>query len=522
MAQGRFNAHTDINMPTLDAALPKPARVLFGLPQFTVALLALAAFAAVFAAPADFDYWWHLADGRFIATAHRLPVPDPFSFTASGRSWTAHEWLVELIMYQLHLHVGVAGVLAFFGLCMAATVLVVVRALRGMGLGWLPTTACVALMLTALLSFLGPRPYVLALLLLAVEFWLIERWSRRGDRRIWLLPLLMWLWANVNASFIIGLLVPLLMLAGDLLAAVFAAPTRARLSAPARRRLSVAVGLALVAACVTPNGPALLLFPFKALGDPMSRYITEWQPTSITAPAMWGFTLLAGGAIGLVVVRRPRLTLADMLLGGAFLVLGLARMRLVGVSAVGLVMLIGRVMTLPNTSAMPRAGLGAALMRCYQARARAHAHPSRARQLANVALLLVVVGLGASVIRPYQAERDARLPIAAVDALGSTGLAGPLLHDFNWGGYLIWRLWPDTRVFIDGRQNDLYDGADGEFRTYVQITTLEPAVDDLLDRYAIRTVLFPKAAPLTRYLAKSGQWDVTYDDGAVVRLERRP
>src|SRR5579872_6975519 len=29
----------------------------------------------------DTDTWWHLAAGKYIWQNHRLPVPDPFSFT---------------------------------------------------------------------------------------------------------------------------------------------------------------------------------------------------------------------------------------------------------------------------------------------------------------------------------------------------------------------------------------------------------------------------------------------------------
>src|ERR1044071_2136111 len=30
----------------------------------------------------DSDTWWHLKTGQYMAQTHRLPVPDPFSYTA--------------------------------------------------------------------------------------------------------------------------------------------------------------------------------------------------------------------------------------------------------------------------------------------------------------------------------------------------------------------------------------------------------------------------------------------------------
>ena len=82
-------------MATFDAESP-----------FWVLLILIVPFAAMFitltvgkwftGAPfVDFDYWWHLATGNWILDHHRVPIADPFSWTAGGRNWIAHEWLSE-------------------------------------------------------------------------------------------------------------------------------------------------------------------------------------------------------------------------------------------------------------------------------------------------------------------------------------------------------------------------------------------------------------------------------------------
>jgi hypothetical protein len=70
---------------------------------------------------ADTDAWWHLATGRFIATQHRLPDPDPFAFTTSTappaypgegsvRHFNlTHEWLAQLVWYGIQLGGRVRG-----------------------------------------------------------------------------------------------------------------------------------------------------------------------------------------------------------------------------------------------------------------------------------------------------------------------------------------------------------------------------------------------------------------------------
>jgi hypothetical protein len=43
-----------------------------------------------------------------------------------------------------------------------------------------------------------------------------------------------------------------------------------------------------------------------------------------------------------------------------------------------------------------------------------------------------------------------RFPVDAADFIESERLEGPMYNDYNWGGYLMWRL-PQRKVSIDGR-----------------------------------------------------------------------
>src|SRR5215469_9574864 len=69
---------------------------------------------------ADTDTWWHLAAGKYIFQNHRLPVPDPFSYTTDlgkplpGELVTrhfnlTHEWGTQLIFYIVQAIGGTGG-----------------------------------------------------------------------------------------------------------------------------------------------------------------------------------------------------------------------------------------------------------------------------------------------------------------------------------------------------------------------------------------------------------------------------
>jgi len=481
--------------------------------------MALIGFASVWVSQPDYDYWWHLASGRYMVSTGRLPVPDVFSYTASGRHWIAHEWLSEVLMFRLHAVFGVAGPLAFFGLCLAALVLLSFATLGGLRVRPLPAATLVGLLILALWPYVGPRPQVGAFALMAAVIWLVERWLRRRDRSIWTLPVLIWLWGNLHGSFAVGLAVPALLLVAEIGVHRLGWRSAGQLARGDRRRLALNLGASVLLLLLNPNGPSLLLYPFTKLDNPLLQYLGEWGATDISQPNMWPFALLLGGYFLLHIVRRPPVKAAEALLAMSFGGAALWSARFVPFASLVLIARYGHLLAEPTRSQFalpPKLQQGVAWC---QNRARPYAHPTGVQQALNLVVLLGVAAFFVVHFRPYREARDTRLPVAAVNQLGAAGLSGPLFHDYNWGGYLIWRLWPAERVFIDGRGDDLYTSG-GELRHYLDIIYLRQGGEGMLERYDVQGVLFLKDTPLTRYLLVGGRWHTVYDDGRVVLLRR--
>jgi hypothetical protein len=498
-------------------------RHLLGPWELLLLALATVAFIACFVVPVDYDYWWHLADGRYMLANHALPAPDPFSFTAAGRPLVVHEWLTELPMYGLHQAFGIRGPLALFALCTVAIVLLTVRTLRRMGTGRGATLILNGLMLAAIWLFTGARPQVAGFALFATEICLIERWIHCRDRSIWALPPLLWLWSNLHSSFAIGLALPAAVLGGDLIASWLNWHAAVRMVARGRLLLTAALAVSVALVLANPNGLPLLVYPVAKLHDPLAKEaIAEWMSTDISSPLFWPFALLAGGYLVVVALRRPRLPLSDLMLALALTAAGLSARKYVPFAVMVLTVLIGRVLSQPDRGNAEEWSVFTKIAGRFGVRKRQSAPRTLLGQWIYVpAILILTYGLVRTVRRtdPMSAVRE-NVPVAAIDTLGAKGLRGPLFNDYSWGGYLIWRLWPQVRVFIDGR-GDMYISG-GEFRDYLEVTQLRSGADSILDRYAIRQVLVLKDSPLTRYLLAEGKWQATYDDGRFVRLERTP
>jgi hypothetical protein len=94
-----------------------------------------------------------------------------------------------------------------------------------------------------------------------------------------------------------------------------------------------------------------------------------------------------------------------------------------------------------------------------------------------------------------------------------------MFNDENWGGFLIWSLAPEHKVFMDGRL-DIYEYA-GVLADYVSIMRGEPNAQLLLRKYDIVSCLLRRdTTPLAGTLAASHDWEKVYEDDHSVIFRR--
>ncbi len=100
-----------------------------------------------------------------------------------------------------------------------------------------------------------------------------------------------------------------------------------------------------------------------------------------------------------------------------------------------------------------------------------------------------------------------------MDWLEDTPLEGNGFNYFPWGGYLLYRIWPENLVFIDG-QTDFY----GEqlTREYEKIITLADGWQNLFSDYKIEWVLMPADSILISELRGRGPWEIVFEDNTSV------
>lgn len=458
---------------------------------------------------ADTDFWWHLKTGQYLAQRHSLPVPDPFAYASSAapaypgeqqvRHFNlTHEWLSQLLMYTVY------AVAAFPGIVLArALLLTVLCALAGFLAARLSgkfyagiAAACATA--SVMVAFAADRPGVVSFLGVAVFVCLLE--LRRGW---WALPPLALLWANCHGGFLLGWLVLLAYCAESLL------PRRATAHAPDRRRLWLVTALAIGVSGINPNGFGVVSTVLAYRRSPMTANLIEWHPPKLWG-APYGFDILLYAAALVLVLSWRKVRPAHWILFAAFAAASLAAFR--NTPLIGFLAPVLIAAYFPFRFAVPAA-----------------------LEWAPPILAAAVLMAGIAQGRFFQLRvADWTLPAGAADYLLEHHIAGPIFNTYEQGGYLIWRLWPQARVFIDGRSL-----SESVYRDYQQILSNAGSISDqvagpreeLLNRYGVQAVVmntmdYVSGAmyPLALALANPAgtDWQMVYDDAQAVVFERRP
>jgi hypothetical protein len=469
-----------------------------------VIVLGLGLFAIAARPVVDPDVWWHLRTGQLIVATHAIPHTDPFSFTRSGYTWITHEWLSEVIIYWIFRITGFAGLTAFFAGAVSVAMMLVY--FRSPGRPFLAALVVVWGALASAPSW-GVRPQVFSLLFTSLFLFLIERSRSRPQLLWWTVPLML-LWVNLHAGFALGLALLFLALLGSFLDVSLGFEISGDFRA---WRQNLAVNLLLCSAVVilNPNGFHLYTYPLQTLfSSSINRYIAEWSSPNFHQARNLPFAAMILALVGTVSISRRRLLPSELLLLTIFIWAGLHSVRHIPIFVLAATPVL--------TALIASCGDGQ-ISRLGASRSRA----SRGKLIFNGVVLIgfavfTYVRFHTVVSRQSTAE-ERHFPAGAVSYFSSTIVPSPMLNSSDWGGYLIWKLYPRYRVFSDGRA-DLY--GDEFMNDSARVYYLKRRWQAILDRWQIRTVVLPPDAPLVTALRQMSLWTQVYADPQAVVLVR--
>lgn len=462
----------------------------------------------------DGDLGRHLTVGRAILESGRIPTQDLFSHTMAGEPLVPHEWLSQVLFALVHRLAGLDGVVWLTAAVLALAYIVLTAGMRDAGVrAPLPLFGGLIAAVVGSLHWLT-RPHIFTLLLFAVFVVLLERYRRCGQARplVALLPL-MALWANLHGAFISGLV----------LVAVFAVGA----ALEGRRRaalflLGLLVGLVLCSA-LNPVGFRLLPHSFQYLGRRFLVDITqEYQSPDFHNVGTWPFAALLLGSLVLGWLVRwrpsagsgPRPEWTSLLLVVFWSAMALYSARNIPLYALAVVPILARAVDQGVREGWP--ALSASFSRLERVERRAWGWMWTAAAIIT-GVALEATGTPLDALQAGNRFDPQVFPVQAVDRLGNLP-EGHVFNELFWGGYLLYRDWPHTRVFIDG-QTDFY--GESLSREYWQALQGQEGWAEVLERYDVRWVILPPSRPLALALDRSAQWQRLYADEAAVVWQRQ-
>jgi len=477
------------------------------IPAFSLVLLAAVGATAV--RPIDDpDFWWLLSGGRHMVETRSFVWADPFSATAAGAEWLNHAWGFEFLIYAVYSLAGLTGVVLLQGAASAATFAILYGLVRrdGLAAGW--AMGLVSLGALATYGFWAPRPQLVTYLFLAIFVGVIADFQAGRRNRLGWLPILTAVWANLHAGFPAGPGLLLLSAGGELIGWALADEAGRAGGLRRARALGGWFVASVAASLINPFHYRAVLFPFQVMGERLSQaWIIEWLSPPFGHPQVLVLEVLLGVMLLLALGTARPVPWRDLVV-----LLPLVHLALQGTRNTPLLVIV----------AIPI--LGRAAASCL------HLHwgrlPGLARQglvLGALALVLSACSLVAgsrqprgvwNALRPAFGEADT-FPAAAVDFLRREGRRGTLWNEYVWGGYLIWHLYPELRVSIDGRAA-VY--GPGRFREHLTVSELEPGWQTVLAELQPATAIVRSGSPLVAALHASG-WAIRFQDHVATVLD---
>jgi hypothetical protein len=462
-----------------------------------VGLFALVALLVTHTA-ADADLWGHLKFGADLISTHALANQDPYSFT-SDRSWVNHEWLAELSTAGLY-RVGGAVGLNLFKLAVIAAIggLVWRTARQNGGSRFSSGVLTVFTVLTTYTRTQVLRPQMFSVLLGAALLYVLVRAERGARGTLWLIPLLLCVWANAHGGWIVGFGILLVWTAFDVVE---------RRGWRERARAIGVLAASAAATLVNPYGTGLWRFLGATVG--LSRPdISDWNP----------LLALPAGIIAIELVLPALAVVAALVRRRAP---AWRHLAIVGVLAFGTYR-VGRVDAfLQLAVAFCGAPIIVEWLNSLETRLRRRrrlARPSPVHAVAAAGLIAAVTIVAATRLDKIYVEGDWRPDAEAARFIRHSSPNVRLLTWFDWGEYAIWQLAPaGIRVSMDGRRETVY--SDRVVADHFAFYDDKPDSWRYPEAIGADRIWLPTRLPVVPTLQAHG-WRVVYKTGRSVVLAR--
>jgi hypothetical protein len=471
----------------------------------------------------DPDFFWHLKTGEWIIQHHALPSIDPFSINPP-ETYDPHQkailtsyWLYQVIISWIFGMSGFTGIIFVRFLLAGGVTLSICRNFK---LSIMGSSICILSAILFLKEYTLDRPqtisFVLYLLSLLILFRFIDNRAegRSTARSAAGMAFIMLAWSNMHGGYLVGQAILLLVCATE--GCKFLHQSLRPMSRSRYIRLAGIVSLTLACSFINPNFVNIIsqidsVFALNSLLPGInSEYISvlrKWQETRSVVILLYYIIAAIVVLVALQSYRRADITkLAILLCTGYF---GFVHIRYFPFFLIAAVIYILQ---------SQETGRQEKLIKLLVV----------ATTIASIFLCFLYGDVNLEKRSGNQWVNNDVFPVAAVDFLKEHHAQGGIFSNYRWGGYLIWRLSPEMKPFIDSRCID--------FKRFFDYSYCEEIIESdnksdqkckkMFQDYGINYILINicdssgAAHPLLYSIGEDPDWALIYDEKNVAVFQK--
>lgn len=419
----------------------------------------------------DPDFGWHLQSGNYFIK-FGIPEFDVFTYTASDFRWINHEWLNDVLL---------SAFFSWGGYLILSIVYAFIWSISLFVFGHKSSLVALILAVSAMLPFAGIRPLAWSTLFFAL---LLSIGNTNNHKYLKFVPLLFLIWVNIHGGFIAGL------------ALVFYYTLKYR-----QKIWFFVFAISVATTLVNPYGHHLYTEIVRTMSDSsLHQNIVEWMPLNASPAVLpfvivWaaGFIFFEGKKVKSWINPGPILFIASMSAARNIPLFVVATVKDID-------MYFHR-----YADKIPDGGNKKIAL-------------AKKAVLGSLIVFVVVKVMTANIVvlKGLQ-DRELHYPRASVSYLKAHGCEGKLFNDYNYGGYLIWKL-PEYQVYIDGRMPSWRDPEGVKYFDRANAVINDPASrESEFVTHNVRCVLVPKGNKIAEELESAG-WKLVIEDNYSVLL----
>ncbi|MCB9802859.1 tetratricopeptide repeat protein [Candidatus Nomurabacteria bacterium] len=453
------------------------------------------------------DFWWHLKLGQLAWENKEWITKEMFSFTRYNIDWFNNTQIFDVSIWLIYKHFSYLGLFIFKFLCYLTTFFLLWKTIKlknnNSGLLFFAFFSILSLLLFRSLY----RPEIFTYLYTAFYLYALYKYKYTGGKLLYLIPLIQILWVNTHLSFVTGLALVGVFFGGELIRHLLKNKNLKFLKNKYLKTYFVILILTIIANFISPYGLKTISWFWWIFSSQESlKNVSEWNTPAkdrlfnLADIASLPYIIITWLTLFVLIKKIKNLInkkyssfsayqnipWEDLFLFLLFLYQSLVALRFALISTI-----IFSIILIKNWPKNQK-------------------NHWLTKMLPVTALIIFMLNLSYFDRAQFGlGYLDHRYPENAVKFIKENKIPGNMANDYNNGGYYIWSLYPEKKIFMDGRTPNVYDDYFyWQWRNLANDNLRTQIVED----YQINFWLWPNNTSLPTTLWNDENWQLIYFD----------